>query len=117
MDVVQLQGALVGDTTAHSKLIPAGQYRQSGSDRFFFSPLSLDPTMWTLSLVLLAISLAGCSYAAQLEDVFAWNQLDFQWPDEATKQSYIEAKKYVPENNLPLGLSRWKDKLFVTVPR
>lgn len=73
--------------------------------------------MWTLSLVLLAISLAGCSHAAQLEDVFAWNQLDFQWPDEATKQSYIDSKKYVPENNLPLGLSRWKDKLFVTVPR
>lgn len=55
--------------------------------------------------------------AAKLEDVFQWNELSFNWPDEMTKDAAIKSGKYVPENNLPLGLGRWHDKLFVTVPR
>ncbi|XP_030753269.1 protein yellow [Sitophilus oryzae] len=54
---------------------------------------------------------------AELEEVFAWKELTFDWPNEDAKNAAIKDGEYVPENNLPLGLDRWKNKLFVTVPR
>ncbi|XP_045473008.1 protein yellow [Harmonia axyridis] len=71
-----------------------------------------------LRLTILAVSVfvAG-SHAAKLDNVFEWNELSFSWPDEKTKEEAIQKGRYVPENNLPLGLDRWNDKLFVTVPR
>ncbi|KAJ9585377.1 hypothetical protein L9F63_002837 [Diploptera punctata] len=52
-----------------------------------------------------------------LEEVFHWKQVDFSYPDEETRNKAIESKEFIQENNLPLGLEVWKDKLFVTVPR
>ncbi|XP_056633830.1 protein yellow [Diorhabda sublineata] len=54
---------------------------------------------------------------AKLDEVFEWKQVKFEWPTEEAEKVAIENGDYVPENNLPLGLVRWKDKLFVTVPR
>lgn len=65
---------------------------------------------------LLILTLASAAFAA-LEEVFGWNELSFAWPSNEAKENAIKSGDYVPENNLPLGLDRWKDKLFVTVPR
>lgn len=71
-------------------------------------------TMLKFSVLLLSFYLCN---AAQLEEVFKWKQLEFAWPSEEVKENAIKSGDYIPENNLPLGLDRWKDKLFVTVPR
>ncbi|CAG9862453.1 unnamed protein product [Phyllotreta striolata] len=67
------------------------------------------------------LALSSCALlaavSAQLGDVFEWKELSFAWPDEDAKTAALKTRDYVPENNLPLGLGRWKDKLFVTVPR
>jgi hypothetical protein len=53
----------------------------------------------------------------KLEEVFHWNLVDFDYPDDTSRSKSIKSKQFIPENNLPLGLDVWKDKLFVTVPR
>jgi hypothetical protein len=72
------------------------------------------PRMWKLSF-LLVIGLLEIQ--AAVDEIFAWNELSFDWPNNEIKDEAIKSGQYVPENNLPLGLDRWKDKLFVTVPR
>ncbi|KAL1494889.1 hypothetical protein ABEB36_010404 [Hypothenemus hampei] len=57
------------------------------------------------------------SALANLEEVFAWKELSFAWPSEEVHNAALKDGDYVPGNNLPLGLDRWKNKLFVTVPR
>lgn len=66
---------------------------------------------------LLIFTYCCCCLAAELDELFAWKELEFNWPNEAIKQESIKKGAYIPENNLPLGIGRWKDKLFVTVPR
>lgn len=57
------------------------------------------------------------SALASLDEVFTWNQLSFAWPSEEAKANAIKDGDYIPSHNLPLGLDRWKNKLFVTIPR
>ncbi|XP_011197217.1 protein yellow [Bactrocera dorsalis] len=64
---------------------------------------------------LLCAGIISCK--AKLEEKFSWKQLEFEWPNAQAEQEAISKGQYVPENNLPLGLERWNDKLFVTVPR
>lgn len=54
---------------------------------------------------------------APLLERFAWQKLDFSYPDEYRRQMAIESGEYVPENALPVGIEIWRNKLFVTVPR
>ncbi|KRT79351.1 hypothetical protein AMK59_8594, partial [Oryctes borbonicus] len=53
----------------------------------------------------------------QPEELFAWKQVDYAWPTSQAREQAIQKGIYIPENNLPLGLERWKDKMFITVPR
>lgn len=52
-----------------------------------------------------------------LRVAFEWKQIDFEYPSEQTRLEDIASKAFVPENNLPLGLEVYGDRLFVTVPR
>ncbi|KAJ4445282.1 hypothetical protein ANN_07086 [Periplaneta americana] len=77
-------------------------------------------SLWPqLPLLLFVVLLPSLSYAknTKLEEVFHWNYVDFDYPDDETCKKAKESKEFIPENNLPLGLEIWKDKLFVTVPR
>lgn len=49
---------------------------------------------------------------ARFNEVFSWSELDWDIP-LAMKQN----EQYVPRNGLPVGIERWNDKLFVSVPR
>lgn len=69
---------------------------------------------------LLVLSLIACittSFAAKLEEKFHWKEVSYAWPSESAKAEAITSGRYQPENNLPLGLDVWKNKLFITVPR
>lgn len=55
--------------------------------------------------------------AVKLKEKFKWREVEFDWPSQEAKQEAITSGKYVASNNLPLGLERWHDKLFITVPR
>lgn len=55
--------------------------------------------------------------AVKLKEKFKWREVEFDWPSQEAKQEAISSGKYVASNNLPLGLERWHDKLFITVPR
>lgn len=52
-----------------------------------------------------------------LKVAYEWKQVDFDFPSEEDRQTAIDNKEFVPENNLPLGLEVYKDRVFITVPR
>lgn len=43
--------------------------------------------------------------------------VDFDFPSPESRAWALDSGSYKQENNLPLGLEVFKDKLFVTVPR
>lgn len=53
----------------------------------------------------------------KLREIFSWKIMDYAWNKPADKEAAIASKEFIPSNNLILGLDRWKNKLFVTVPR
>lgn len=67
-----------------------------------------------IALLLLCIQSAFC---AKLQEKFRWKDVSYAWPNDAIKLDAIKSGRYQPENNLPLGLEVWKDKLFITIPR
>lgn len=53
----------------------------------------------------------------RMKEALAWKALDFQYPTAAAREAAIKSGEYIPENNNPLGMEVWNDKVFVTVPR
>lgn len=68
---------------------------------------------FTFAIVVL-VNVVQC---LKLDEVYAWQELDFAWQSEDHKQQALASQRYIEKNNLPLGLERWNDKLFITVPR
>ncbi len=64
-------------------------------------------------------SVIGCTLSEnmKLQERFSWKQVDFDFQDDNARTNAIQNGDYIPENNLPLGVERWKNKLFVTLPR
>lgn len=52
-----------------------------------------------------------------LRVAFQWKQVDYEFPSDVARQQAIDNGEFVPENNLPLGLEVYGDRVFVTVPR
>ncbi|CAH1979422.1 unnamed protein product [Acanthoscelides obtectus] len=48
---------------------------------------------------------------------YYWNQIDFAYLSPEDREKAILYGDFIPENNLPLGLEVWKDRLFVTMPK
>ncbi|XP_023170173.2 protein yellow [Drosophila hydei] len=72
--------------------------------------------MFTVNLLALCfISCLGVN--AKLEERFSWKQLTFDWPSAEAEAEAKQSGHYIAENNLPLGVERWENKIFVTVPR
>ncbi|GJQ71808.1 hypothetical protein Trydic_g11494 [Trypoxylus dichotomus] len=66
----------------------------------------------------LVLGFSSVSFALiEPEELFAWKQVEYTWPSSQSREDAIQKGIYIPENNLPLGLERWQDKMFVTVPR
>lgn len=71
---------------------------------------------WTVVLTLGFVWLAT-SENTKLCERFLWKMVDFDFPSEEARAEAMRSKEYIPENNLPLGLEVWKNKLFVTLPQ
>lgn len=72
--------------------------------------------MRALSL-LVALAIASVCQAATPQLRFAWKQVDYTWDSPESRANAIKEKMFIPENNLPLGLVRWRNKLFVSIPK
>ncbi|EDW63659.1 protein yellow [Drosophila virilis] len=75
--------------------------------------------MYTVKVLALCLISCCCCLGinAKLEERFSWTQLTFDWPSAETETEAKTSGHYIAENNLPLGVERWENKLFVTVPR
>lgn len=47
---------------------------------------------------------------------FQWKTMDFAW-EGCERAAAIANGSYIPINNMPTGIARWRDKLFITIPR
>lgn len=74
-------------------------------------------TKMSLKLILV-ITFSSWSFAMDnLRVAFQWKQVDFAYPSNESRQAAINSREFVPENNIPLGLEVYQDRLFITVPR
>jgi len=51
------------------------------------------------------------------EQIYAWSTLDFEFDNIEARDNAIFEGTYIAENNLPLGLEVWHDKVFITLPK
>ncbi|XP_050514591.1 protein yellow isoform X2 [Diabrotica virgifera virgifera] len=65
--------------------------------------------------LLLFVEVAVC--VQKLQEHFQWNILDYEFPTEAIRRNALLTGRFKPENNLPVGMEIWQDKLFISVPR
>ncbi|XP_026747337.1 protein yellow-like [Trichoplusia ni] len=72
--------------------------------------------MATKLLVLLAV-VSTATAAVKLQEMFSWNVVDWNYPDLYSRQQALQSGALIQENALPVGIERWKNKLFVSVPR
>lgn len=57
------------------------------------------------------------SAITRLQERYNWRQLDWVFPNQQTRDRAVASGDYIPTNGLPVGIERWQNKLFVTVPR
>lgn len=67
-------------------------------------------------LLLLAL-ITLTSGAVKLQERFNWRQLDWVFPNPQIRERAIASGDFIPTNGLPVGIERWQNKLFVSVPR
>lgn len=67
--------------------------------------------------VVCAVFYIEYSLATILQEKFAWKEVDYAWESDSQREEAVTSGRYIVENNLPLGLDVWRDKLFITVPR
>ncbi|XP_044253766.1 protein yellow-like [Tribolium madens] len=48
---------------------------------------------------------------------YKWKMLDFVYPSDEDRIAAIASEDFIPENNLPLGLEVYQDRIFVTTPK
>lgn len=53
----------------------------------------------------------------RLQERYNWRQLDWVFPNQQIRDRLIATGDYIPTNGLPVGIERWQNKLFVSVPR
>ncbi|XP_065214152.1 protein yellow-like [Planococcus citri] len=70
-----------------------------------------------LSLFVLALHQNVDCVNTRFQERYSWRYLDFQFPDERTRQSLLSSREYIPSANVPLGTEIWRDRFFVSVPR
>lgn len=76
------------------------------------------------SILWLVVLISACdvfltdkTYAARLQEKYVWKQIAFAWPSDGEEQNAIATGRYIPENNAPLSMDLWGDKVFITIPR
>ncbi|XP_047352408.1 protein yellow-like [Vespa velutina] len=68
-------------------------------------------------MYILLLSLLAVANGVTFNKLYAWQQLDFNFPNETIRKTYVESGNYIEKNNLPLGLAISQDRMIITVPR
>ncbi|XP_050682643.1 L-dopachrome tautomerase yellow-f2-like isoform X1 [Leptidea sinapis] len=66
--------------------------------------------LWFVLVIIVHLSVA------LVPPEFQWKAVDFAWKFN-TREAAVSSGDYIPENNMPAGIARWHDKLFITIPR
>ncbi|XP_011504192.1 PREDICTED: protein yellow-like [Ceratosolen solmsi marchali] len=69
--------------------------------------------MWWI-FVFMILTAASCHPP---EILYSWDKLDYNFPNESMRMAYIASGDFIQADNLPVGVSVWRDKMFITVPR
>ncbi|EFN73253.1 Protein yellow [Camponotus floridanus] len=68
-------------------------------------------------LYLLFLACLATATGHTFNTVYSWKQVEFKLPNDTIRNEYIASGDYIPDNNMPLGLATWHNKMFVTIPR
>jgi len=69
-------------------------------------------------LLLSSVTLVfGTNPLAYYKVVYGWNQIDYKFPSNQTRNRLLAAKEFIPENNVITGLKIKGQRMFLTVPR
>ncbi|XP_072931763.1 uncharacterized protein [Epargyreus clarus] len=49
--------------------------------------------------------------------LYRWKQIDFDYPTTDDRQAAINNGQFIQRNVIPLGIERWKNRVFVSTPR
>ncbi|XP_072381324.1 dopaminechrome tautomerase [Diabrotica undecimpunctata] len=52
-----------------------------------------------------------------LKVAFQWKIIDFEYPTSNARWEASSTRQFIPENNVPLGLEVYGDRIFITLPR
>lgn len=66
---------------------------------------------------LLLLACLATATGHDFNTVYSWKQVEFKFPNRTIRNEYIASGDYIPNNNMPLGLAIWHEKMFVTIPR
>lgn len=55
--------------------------------------------------------------AETFKEAVSWSLIDIQYPSAADRAAAIQNKAFIPENNLPLGVHAFKNRIFVSLPK
>jgi hypothetical protein len=70
-----------------------------------------------LLLVCLACATLAPAVLAELKEVFAWKQVDFNFPNETAREEALKSGDYDPKQALPLGIAYYEGRVFVSLPK
>ncbi|XP_057331641.1 protein yellow-like isoform X2 [Microplitis mediator] len=54
---------------------------------------------------------------AAMELIYAWKTVDYEFASDVAREQALLEKSFIPENNMPLGIEFWRDKVFITLPK
>ncbi|XP_068631602.1 dopaminechrome tautomerase-like [Battus philenor] len=67
--------------------------------------------------IALAVSGRGYSRSEVVNTLYKWKQMDFKYPSEREKLEAIANGDFNQANVIPLGIERWRDRVFISTPR
>ncbi|VVD05650.1 unnamed protein product [Leptidea sinapis] len=68
-------------------------------------------------LVIILTEDAESSAGRAIGTLYRWKQIDFAYPSPDERLRAIENGQFIQANVVPLGVERWKDRVFVSTPR
>ncbi|KAF7995923.1 hypothetical protein HCN44_007030 [Aphidius gifuensis] len=74
---------------------------------------SPNPTFETINNILPTEEKPGPA----MEIVHSWKVLDFEFESKSARKHAIAEGIYIPENNSPLGIEYWHERIFITLPK
>lgn len=75
------------------------------------------PDMHHFMQLLTSLSIVAGGSSRYFNVTYSWKQVEYEFPNDTIRDALIESNDYIPNNNMPLGLAVWCDKMFITVPR